>query len=72
MTEKGFKYRSLWIKADSVFYKYIVKILFNFPITLDDLQPYGPPGSSVHGILHQGCWSGLPCPSPGDLPDLEI
>ena len=23
-----------------------------------------PPGSSVHG---QGCWSGLPCPPPGDL-----
>ena len=30
-----------------------------------------PPGSSVHGIL-QGYWSGLPCPPPGDLPDLAI
>ena len=26
------------------------------------------PGSPVHGIFHQGCWSGLPFPPPGDLP----
>ena len=26
------------------------------------------PVSSVHGILRQEYWSGLPCPSPGDLP----
>ena len=24
------------------------------------------------GFLRQGCWSGFPCPSPGDLPDPEI
>ena len=30
----------------------------------------GPPGSSVHGDSPaQKYWSGLPCPSPGDLPD---
>ena len=28
-----------------------------------------PPGSSVHGIFHSEYWSGLPFPSPGDLPD---
>ena len=28
-----------------------------------------PPGSSVHGILQQEHWSGLPCPAPGNLPD---
>ena len=28
-----------------------------------------PTGSSVHGILQQEYWSGLPCPPPGDLPD---
>ena len=28
---------------------------------------YSPPGSSVHGILRQKYWSGLPFPSPGDL-----
>ena len=26
------------------------------------------PGSSVHGILQQEYWSGLPFPSPWDLP----
>jgi len=30
---------------------------------------YGPPGSSVHGIFQQEYWSGLPFPTPGDLPD---
>ena len=27
-----------------------------------------PPGSSVHGILRQEYWSGLPCPPPGIEP----
>ena len=31
------------------------------------------PGSSVHGIFQSNsCWRGLPCPSPGDLPNPEI
>ena len=30
------------------------------------------PGSSVHGILQARNWSGLPFPSPGDLPDPGI
>ena len=30
------------------------------------------PGSSVHGILQQEYWSGLPCPPPGDLPNPGI
>ena len=51
MTEKGFKYRSFEFKEDSIFYKYIVKIFFNFPRILDNLLPYGPAGTSVHGIL---------------------
>ena len=29
-----------------------------------------PSGSSVHGSLQARTWSGLPCPPPGDLPDL--
>ena len=28
-----------------------------------------PPGSSVHRIFQREYWSGLPFPSPGDLPD---
>ena len=31
-----------------------------------------PPGSSVLGISKQEYWSGLPFPSPGDLPDPGI
>ena len=31
-----------------------------------------PPGSSVHGFSRQEYGSGLPFPSPGDLPDLGI
>ena len=33
---------------------------------------YSLPGSSVHGILQQEYWSGLPFPSPGDLPNPGI
>ena len=33
-----------------------------------DLMSCSLPGSSVHGILRQEYWSGLPCPPPGDLP----
>ena len=31
------------------------------------LMDYRPPGSSVHGILQQEYWSGLPFSSSGDL-----
>ena len=31
-----------------------------------------PPGSSVHGFSRQEYWSGLPFPSPGDLPNPGI
>ena len=37
--------------------------------TLCDPMVCSPPGFSVHGILQQEYWSGLPFPSPGDLPD---
>ena len=40
--------------------------------TLCDLMDCSPPGSSVHGILQQEYWSGLPFLSPGDLPDPGI
>ena len=32
----------------------------------------GLPGSSVHGVLQQEYFSGLPFPPPGDLPDPGI
>ena len=31
-----------------------------------------PPGSLSTGFSRQEYWSGLPCPSPGDLPDPGI
>ena len=37
-----------------------------------DPMDYSPPGSSVHEIFQEKYWSGLPFPSPGDLPNPEI
>ena len=38
-------------------------------LTLCDAMDCSPPSSSVRGITRQEYWSGLPCPSPGELPD---
>ena len=40
--------------------------------TLCDPMGWGLPGSSVHGIFQARVLSGLPFPSPGDLPDPGI
>ena len=40
--------------------------------TLYNPMNYGPPGSSVHGILQARILEGLPFLSPGDLPDPGI
>ena len=40
--------------------------------TLCDPMDCSPPSSSVHGIPQTRIRSGLPCPPPGDLSDLEI
>ena len=37
--------------------------------TVCDHMDCSLPGSSVHGISREEYWSGLPFPSPGDLPD---
>ena len=41
-------------------------------LTLSDAMDCSLPGSSVHGILQAKYWSGLPFPSPGDLPNPGI
>ena len=41
-------------------------------LTLCDPVDCSLPGSSVHGIFQARIWSGLPFPSPGDLPDPGI
>ena len=40
--------------------------------TLCDPMDCSLPGSSVHGLSKQEYWCGLPCPSPGDLPNPVI
>ena len=40
--------------------------------TPSDPMDWSSPGSSVHGIPQQESWSGLPFPSPRDLPNPEI
>ena len=44
------------------------KLLQSCP-TLCDPTDWRPLGSSVHGVLQQERWTGLPCPRPGGLPD---
>ena len=44
-------------------------------LTLYDPMDCSLPGSSIHGIFQARelqYWSGLPCPPPGNLPDLGI
>ena len=41
-------------------------------LALCNLMDCSPPGSSIHGLSRQEYWSGLPFPSPGDLPDPGI
>ena len=40
--------------------------------TLCDPMDCNPPDASVHGIFQARYWSGLPFPSPGDLPNPGI
>ena len=40
--------------------------------TVCDPMNGSPPGSTIHEVLQQEYWSGLPFPSPGDLPILGI
>ena len=46
--------------------------LLQLCLTLCDPMDCSPPGSSVHGILQARNWSGLPFPTPGDLPNPGI
>ena len=41
-------------------------------LNLCDHMDCNSPDSTVHGIFHAKYWSGLPFPSPGDLPDPVI
>ena len=41
-------------------------------LILCDPMDSSPAVSSLYGMLWRECWSGLPCPPPGDLPDPRI
>ena len=56
-----------WIRRPSV----CAKSLQLCP-TLQDPMDCSPSGSSVHGFPREKYWSGLPCPSAGDLLNLGI
>ena len=45
------------------------KSLQSYPALCNPMDDSSP-GSSVHGFSRQEYWSGLPCPSPRDLPGL--
>ena len=49
--------------------KNVVSESVSHSVVSDSLQPMVPPSM---GFSRQEYWSGLPCPSPGDLPDLGI
>ena len=42
------------------------------PTLCDPMDSLRPPGSSIHGFSRQEYGSELPCPAPGNLPNLGI
>ena len=52
-----------------IYFIYFAKLFQSCPTLCG---PMSPAGSSVHGFCRQEKRSGLPCPSPGDLPDPGI
>ena len=61
-------YRNPWEITCGSFKNLFPEVAQSCP-TLCDPMDCSLPGSSVHGISRQEYWSGLPFPSPGDLPD---
>ena len=60
----------IWVEISSL-WKKKVKLLVAQSWLCDPMDG-SPPGSSVHEFSRQEYWSGLPFPSPGDLPNLGI
>ena len=55
-----------------MFYVGVCVLVAQLNLTLCDPMDCSSPVSSVHGILQQEYWNGLPFPSPGGLPDPGI
>ena len=69
-------YAKAWMKLEDIMLREICVLshfsctwLFVALWTIACGPLYGPPGSSVRSVFQQEYWTGLPCPSPGDLPD---
>ena len=62
------------VKSQSIkaFHARMLSYFSHVRLSLCDPVDCGPPDSSVHGFSRQEDWSGLPLPSPGDLPDPGI
>ena len=60
----------VWAERD--FLKLGVSDVAQSCLTLCDPMDCSLSHSSIHGIFQARCWSGLPFPSPGDLPDPGI
>ena len=58
-------------QAGILYHAYCAKSLQSCPVLCNPMDR-SPPGSSVHGFSRQEHWSGLPCPSLGDLLDPGI
>ena len=59
-------------RALLLFSQYVVYSLSSDRFFCNSMDYIAPPGSSVHGIPRQEYWSGLPFPTPGDLPEPGI
>ena len=68
------KVRHDWVTEQATIYCYACVHAKSpqFCLTFCNPMDCSPPTSSVHVILQQEYWSGLPCPPPGDLPNPGI
>ena len=73
-TEKGFVENNSVYTIDNCCHQFLTEIACMFCCIqlFCDPMDYSPPGSLSMGFSRQDYWSGLPCPPPGDLPDLGI
>ena len=68
---QSFDYRNFLPHVIFTLYAVLCLVAQSCP-TLCDLMDCNPPDSSVHGDSRHEYWSGLPFPSPGDLPNPGI
>ena len=61
----------LYLHILCVYYVYVYLATKSHP-TLCSSTDCSSPGFSVHGISQQEYWTGLPFPSPGDLPNSGV